>query len=79
MVSFKYLKNIKSFFKHHFESLENLFEILVNVVCYGFVLNLIALAFFGFELDFIKVISFGFVWYFISAELPIVFEKYRGR
>jgi len=83
MVKFKYFKNLKkqanSIFKNQSEKIISTLELLVNVVCYGFVLNLILLSFFNFDLNFLNLFSLGFSWYFLSAEIPIVVEKYRGR
>lgn len=83
MVKFKYLKKakklLKSIFENQQEKIFSVLELLINIGCYGLVLNLIATTFFDFNLTFFNLIAFGFSWYFISMELPIVVEKYRGR
>lgn len=83
MVKFKYLKKekklLKSIFENQYEKLISVVELLINVICYGFVLNIISIVFFGFDLTFLNLIAFGFSWYFLSTEIPIVIDKYRGR
>jgi len=75
-IRLKFLKNFNDF--DVAGKVKSLVSLCFESLIYGILLSFIFAMFLKTPFDLKFILAFSVVWYFISNELPYVFNKYRG-
>jgi len=78
MVKIKYLNILKSAFKKRKSILDYIKDFCIEIISYGFLLNIITFVFLGTGINIVLIIGLGVLKYFVTDEFPLFIDKLRG-